>query len=136
MGNTRDIERLIEAKRDEIRILKKKLEAESVKKVLSRGTIEENGVLKVEFSDFDDRKLNRNTTLRKKVVFDQTIFRDGRKITCILVEKGSGIRTEGVARCDLEDEFNESVGCDLAQLRAMIKFYQKLEKNAVEGELI
>lgn len=60
--------------------------------------------------------------------FYYTFTRNGNKVTCELRDSFSKVIAKGVAICCEDDDFNETIGCVIAERRAMVDYYKQVEK--------
>lgn len=61
--------------------------------------------------------------------FKYEYTRKGNEIKCKLVCIGSTIEGVGIAKCHNDDDFNQHIGCSLAERRAVADYYNKLAKE-------
>lgn len=73
---------------------------------------------------------NENTMTQ---TFKYFFERKGNVIECTLTDGISTIVGKGISRCHSEDLFSESVGCTLAERRAVVDYYSKLERIETRG---
>ena len=58
----------------------------------------------------------------------QVIRNDEHKLNIvILIDKENDIKVKGIAKCHEEDEYNPELGATLANTKAWLKYYEKLE---------
>lgn len=65
--------------------------------------------------------------------FKYSFERRGNEIECTLTDGTSNIVGKGVSKCHSEDLFSEGVGCSLAERRAVVDYYKKIEREETRG---
>lgn len=68
-----------------------------------------------------------SNTFTQKFKYEYT--RKGNEIKCKVICIGSSKEGVGVAKCHNEDDFNQHIGCAIAERRAVADYYNKLAEE-------
>lgn len=87
------------------------------------------------FTIFEERECNvRKDYLEDTYtqMFTYEYTRKGNEIKCKLTCNGTSIEGVGIAKCHSDDNFNQHIGCSIAERRAVADFYVKIAKEESE----
>ncbi|MGL5715329.1 MAG: hypothetical protein ACRCX2_20090 [Paraclostridium sp.] len=75
--------------------------------------------------------VSTENSTEKENIYTYDFYQQGDRVICIFSDDYTNIRGKGVATCCEEDTFNLSVGCIIAERRAVVNYYKEIEEIEV-----
>lgn len=90
---------------------------------------------KIESENLSKEKYDglKTMVIENKIIELKEFARTGNRITCLMYDSNGKVVAKGIAKCNTSyDDFDYSVGLQLAELRAKVNLYKTIEKEIID----